>query len=223
LDAREALTVYHVVAMKRFDTRHSQGTTDPSEALSLPPPGSRVHLLGICGTGMTALAGLLLEKGYRVSGSDSHAYPPMSDLLAGLGIPVALGYDPDHLDLQPDLVIIGNVIRRENPEARAVLSRGLRYLSFPKALAQFCLAGRTPLVVAGTHGKTTTASLLVSTLAGGGEDPGFMIGGVVQAYGAGFHLGRPPWFVLEGDEYDTAFFDKGNSNQFGVRSRGHLS
>jgi tRNA-guanine transglycosylase/UDP-N-acetylmuramate:L-alanyl-gamma-D-glutamyl-meso-diaminopimelate ligase len=179
-------------------------------------------MIGICGTGMAALAGLLKEKGYKVKGSDSQAYPPMSDVLKRLGIPVTLGYHPDNLisnhpdhqitkspDQQiPDLVIIGNVIRADNPEARYVVSRGIPHLSFPEALSLLFLDDRMPLVVAGTHGKTTSSALLVSALEASGEGPGFMVGGMLKAFGSGFRVGRPPWFVLEGDEYDTAFFDK---------------
>jgi tRNA-guanine transglycosylase/UDP-N-acetylmuramate:L-alanyl-gamma-D-glutamyl-meso-diaminopimelate ligase len=179
-------------------------------------------MIGICGTGMAALAGLLKEKGYRVKGSDSQAYPPMSDVLKRLGIPVTLGYHPDNLvsnhpdhqitrspDHQiPDLVIIGNVIRADNPEARYVVSRGIPHLSFPEALSLLFLDDRMPLVVAGTHGKTTSSALLVSALEALGEGHGFMVGGILKAFGSGFRVGRPPWFVLEGDEYDTAFFDK---------------
>ena len=167
-----------------------------------------IYLMGICGTGMAGLAGLLKQKSYNVRGSDSQAYPPMGDLLKGLGIPVHIGYGEENLSSRPDLVIIGNVIRRDNPEAVYVLREGIPYMSFPQALARFFLHERTPLVVAGTHGKTTTSSLLVSALTGTGEDPGFMVGGVLNSHGSGFHLGSPPWFVLEGDEYDTAFFDK---------------
>ncbi|NDY43178.1 UDP-N-acetylmuramate:L-alanyl-gamma-D-glutamyl-meso-diaminopimelate ligase [Dissulfurirhabdus thermomarina] len=175
----------------------------------IPPPGAVVHLVGICGTGMAALAGLFKARGYVVRGSDANVYPPMSDLLRELGIPVAQGYDPGNLEPAPDLVVIGNVVRRDNPEARAVIEAGLPYLSLPEAVARLCLEDRASLVVAGTHGKTTTASLLVGALAGAGYDPGFLIGGVVRSHGRGFHPGAPPWFVLEGDEYDTAFFDKG--------------
>jgi tRNA-guanine transglycosylase/UDP-N-acetylmuramate:L-alanyl-gamma-D-glutamyl-meso-diaminopimelate ligase len=171
---------------------------------------------------MAALAGLLKEKGYSVKGSDSQAYPPMSDVLKRLGIPVTLGYHPDnlvsnHLNPQihkstnhplPDLVIIGNVIRADNPEARYVISKDIPHLSFPEALSLLFLENMKPLVVAGTHGKTTTSSLLVSGLEASGEGPGFMVGGMLKAFESGFHVGRPPWFVLEGDEYDTAFFDK---------------
>jgi len=172
------------------------------------PHGSTIYLLGICGTGMAALAGLLKEKGYKIEGSDSQAYPPMSDVLRDMGISIKQGYRPENLASAPDLVIIGNVIRADNPEARYVISRGIPYLSFPEALSLFFLTGRRSLVVAGTHGKTTTSTLLVSAIEAFGKDPGFMIGGVPRAFGSGFRIGSPPWFVVEGDEYDTAFFDK---------------
>ncbi len=157
---------------------------------------------------MAALAGLLVEKGFVVKGSDSQAYPPMSELLRDMKIPISLGYGPDNLEPEPDMVIIGNVIRRDNPEAVAVMERSIPYMSFPQAISHLCLKERRPLIAAGTHGKTTTATLLASALRGTGADPGFMIGGIPRDFGTGFHLGAPPWFVLEGDEYDTAFFDK---------------
>ena len=184
----------------------------PLPAESLPPSGSRVHLMGICGTGMAALAGLLLEKGYIVTGSDSGCYPPMSDLLEALGIDIMQGYGKKNLSRhgkQPDMVITGNVIRADNPEAIYLLSSGIPFISFPAALSSMFLHERRSLVVAGTHGKTTTSAMLVAALEGCGFDPGFMIGGILRSKKAGFSAGRPPWFVLEGDEYDTAFFDKG--------------
>jgi UDP-N-acetylmuramate: L-alanyl-gamma-D-glutamyl-meso-diaminopimelate ligase len=161
---------------------------------------------------MAALAGLLLERKYRVTGSDSGCYPPMSDLLSALGIRVMRGYRPENLVRDgkvPDMVIIGNVISADNPEARHVLWSGMPFISFPAALSAMFLDERRPLVVAGTHGKTTTSSMLVAGLEGCGFDPGFMIGGIVRSRDTGFSAGSPPWFVLEGDEYDTAFFDKG--------------
>ncbi len=167
-----------------------------------------VHLLGICGTGMAALAGILKERGFRVSGSDEHTYPPMSTFLERLGIAVMNGYQPEHLEPRPDLVVIGNVIRADNPEAQAVLSRGLPYLSMPAALNRFLVGERQALVVSGTHGKTTTSALLAWLLYATGLDPGFMIGGIVRNFDANYRVGQGPYVVLEGDEYDTAFFDK---------------
>ncbi|MBU3982666.1 MAG: UDP-N-acetylmuramate:L-alanyl-gamma-D-glutamyl-meso-diaminopimelate ligase [Proteobacteria bacterium] len=169
-----------------------------------------IHIMGICGTGMAALAGMLKASGYRVTGSDSGVYPPMSDFLEGQGIQAASGYGPQNLLPRPDLVIVGNVITRKNPEAHGLADAAIPYLSFPQALAHFFIRSRTSLVVAGTHGKTTTSSLLASALHRAGLDPSFMIGGIVREFDANFRLGNGPHFVVEGDEYDTAFFDKGS-------------
>ncbi len=169
----------------------------------------RIYLMGICGTGMAALAGLLKEQGYHVSGSDTAFYPPMGEVIVELGIKPYNGWDPANIDdFRPDMVVIGNVIRRENPEAQHVMEKGIPYISFPEALGRFYLADRRSLVAAGTHGKTTTATLMTSALEACGEDAGFLIGGVPIGKGRGFHCGRGDWFVIEGDEYDTAFFDK---------------
>jgi len=168
-----------------------------------------VHVLGVCGTGMGTFAGLLRERGYRVTGSDTGAYPPMSTALAGWGVEVREGYAAANLEPPPDLVVVGNVIRRENPEAAAVRQRGLRHTSFPEALGSLFLHDRRPLVVVGTHGKTSTTSLLAWLLADGGTDPGFLVGGLPCNFARSFAVGAPPWFVVEGDEYDTAYFDKG--------------
>ncbi len=177
-------------------------------ATVLPPVGSTIHLCGICGTGMASLAGLLLENGYNVQGSDTAYYPPMGKVLQDLKITLFNGYSPKNLYPRPDFVIIGNVIRADNPEARAVIESGIPYTSFPAALSSLLLQKRFSLVVAGTHGKTTTSTLLVSALEGCGQDVGFLIGGVLKSHGTGFHLGKSEYFVVEGDEYDTAFFDK---------------
>ncbi len=165
--------------------------------------------MGICGTGMGSLAGMFKEAGFVVTGSDQHVYPPMSDFLASQGIEVRQGYRPENLAPRPDLVVVGNVITRKNPEAIALADLGIPYASFPQALSHYFLAAKTSLVVAGTHGKTTTSSLLASLLHAAGLAPSFMIGGLVQAFGRNFHLGGGEHFVVEGDEYDTAFFDKG--------------
>ncbi len=169
-----------------------------------------IHIMGICGTAMAAMAGMLKASGYTVTGSDSGVYPPMSDFLAGSGIQAASGYGPENLTPRPDLVIVGNVITRKNPEAQGLIEAGIPYLSFPQALAHFFISSRTSLVVAGTHGKTTTSSLLASALHRAGLDPSFMIGGIVRDFEANFRIGHGPYFVVEGDEYDTAFFDKGS-------------
>jgi UDP-N-acetylmuramate: L-alanyl-gamma-D-glutamyl-meso-diaminopimelate ligase len=174
-------------------------------------PGAHVHLIGIAGTAMASLAGMLKQSGYRVSGSDTGVYPPMSTQLARLGIAVEDGYAASHLDPAPDLVVIGNAISRGNPEVEEVLNRGLRYESMAVVVAELYLRGSEPLVVAGTHGKTTTTSMLAWILECAGRRPGFLIGGVPQNFTESFR--RPPdrdgCFVIEGDEYDTAFFDKG--------------
>ena len=167
-----------------------------------------IHLLGICGTGMAALAGILKEQGLQVTGSDEHVYPPMSTLLEGLGIPIQNGYRAANLDPAPDLVVVGNVIRRENPEAQAVLARDLPRLSLPEALNRFLVGDRESIVVAGTHGKTTTTALISWLLYDLGLDPGFMVGGIARNFQTNYRVGRGRYVVLEGDEYDTAFFDK---------------
>jgi len=167
----------------------------------------RVHLIAACGVGMSGLAALLRAAGHEVTGSDEHVYPPASTLLADLGIPVAPGYDPARLD-GVDLVVCGNAVRRTNHEAEAAEARGLRVVSFPQALAELFLIGRTPLVVAGTHGKTTSAAMLAWVLARTGRAPGFLVGGLARDLGASAALGSGPWFVVEGDEYDSAYFDK---------------
>jgi UDP-N-acetylmuramate: L-alanyl-gamma-D-glutamyl-meso-diaminopimelate ligase len=174
-----------------------------------PEKREHIHLMGICGTGVGALAGMLKESGYKVTGSDQQVYPPMSDFLADCGITVFEGYRPANLEPQPDLVVVGNVITRKNPEAVALADLSLPYVSMPQALAHFFIEDRTSLVVAGTHGKTTTSSVLATLLQEAGLEPGFMIGGLVKAFGRNFNISSGRYFVVEGDEYDTAFFDKG--------------
>ncbi len=176
----------------------------------VPETIKHIHIMGICGTGMAALAGMLQASGFTISGSDSGIYPPMSDFLQHLNISLTGSYDPENLSPPPDLVIVGNVITRKNPEAVALAQTAIPYLSFPQALAQFFISSKTSLVVAGTHGKTTTASLLASSLHLAGLDPSFMIGGIVREFKANFRIGNGKHFVSEGDEYDTAFFDKGS-------------
>jgi UDP-N-acetylmuramate: L-alanyl-gamma-D-glutamyl-meso-diaminopimelate ligase len=174
----------------------------------VPKDVRNIHIMGICGTGMAALAGMLQHSGLEVTGSDNHVYPPMSDFLRQLGIAIKDNYGAENLYPTPDLVIVGNVITRKNPEAVALAELKIPYISFPQALSLFFIAGKTSLVVAGTHGKTTTCSLLASTLHYAGLDPSFMIGGIVQEFRRNFRLGQGKYFISEGDEYDTAFFDK---------------
>ncbi|WP_240194806.1 UDP-N-acetylmuramate:L-alanyl-gamma-D-glutamyl-meso-diaminopimelate ligase [Desulfobulbus rhabdoformis] len=178
-------------------------------ARNIAPESLRhIHLIGICGTGMAAMAAMLQQQGFVVTGSDENIYPPMSDYLAELGIEVMAGYKAENLNAQPDLVIVGNVVRRTNPEAVELGRLGLSYLSMPQALGHFFLQQKKSLVVAGTHGKTTTSSLLATTLHRMGVTPGFMIGGLVEAFGRNAHVSDTEYFVVEGDEYDTAFFNK---------------
>ena len=175
----------------------------------LPPAGSHIHLIAVCGVGMASLAGLLKARGYRVTGSDQNIYPPMSTYLAQIGIDVLSGYRAEHVASHPDLVVIGNAVSRSNPEAQAVLAGNFLYISFPQALGRFLIGARTSLVVAGTHGKTTTTALAAWVLASAGLDPGFFVGGVPLNFGSGWKVGSGDHIVIEGDEYDTAFFDKG--------------
>ena len=168
-----------------------------------------IHILGICGTFMGGLALLARKLGHRVTGSDSGVYPPMSTQLAEQGVEMFEGWSPAHLEPAPELVIVGNALSRGNPELEAVLDRGLPYTSGPQWLAEAVLyRDRWVLAVAGTHGKTTTASLLAWILETAGLKPGFLIGGVPTNLGVSARLGAAPFFVVEADEYDTAFFDK---------------
>ncbi|WP_405227620.1 UDP-N-acetylmuramate:L-alanyl-gamma-D-glutamyl-meso-diaminopimelate ligase [Lentisalinibacter sediminis] len=167
-----------------------------------------IHIIGICGTFMGGIAGLAKAAGHRVTGCDREVYPPMSEELARLGIEVTEGWDPGQLEPAPDMVVIGNVMSRGNALVEAVLERGLPYTSGPAWLAEHVLAGRRVLAVAGTHGKTTTSSLLAWIFEANGLEPGFLIGGIPLDFGASARLGGSDLFVVEADEYDTAFFDK---------------
>lgn len=173
------------------------------------PRGGRIHLIAVCGVGMASLAALLKSQGYRVTGSDQNIYPPMSTFLADTGIQVLLGFKEEHLRERPDLVVIGNAVSKDNAEVKEVLRLGVPYLSFPQALGRFLIGSKNSLVVTGTHGKTTTTALMAWLLAKAGWDPSFFVGGIPVNFGAGFVEGGGPWAVLEGDEYDSAFFDKG--------------
>ena len=168
-----------------------------------------VHLIGICGTAMASLAGMLKERGFRVTGSDAAAYPPMSDFLASLKIPVAQPFDPANLKPHPDLVVVGNAISRGNVELEYILDERIPFCSLPQILHDEFLRGKEVLVVAGTHGKTTTTSMLAWIFHSAGLEPSFLIGGIAENFGSSFALGEGRHFILEGDEYDTAFFDKG--------------
>lgn len=170
--------------------------------------GDHIHLMGICGTAMASLAGLLKEKGYRVTGSDINFYPPMSTQLETLKIPIMTGYKAENLEPAPNMVIVGNVISRDNPEAQRLMELGLPYMSLPQAMSEFLIENRNSVVIAGTHGKTTTTSLAAWVADCAGLNPGFLVGGIPKNYNQSFKVPRGDWFVIEGDEYDTAFFDK---------------
>src|SRR5688572_23635765 len=167
-----------------------------------------VHFIGICGTAMASTAAAMRDKGVQVSGSDQNVYPPMSTFLAERRIEVSSGYAEHNLAHKPDLVVIGNAISRGNPEAEAVLEKKLRYCSLPELLKEYFIRGRRSLVVSGTHGKTTTASLLTWVFEHNGLNPSYLIGGIPNNLSQGARFTDSEWFIIEGDEYDTAFFDK---------------
>ena len=168
-----------------------------------------VHVMGICGSAMGAFAGMLRTRGFEVRGSDKGAYPPMSTRLAEQGVHIYEGYRAENLDWNPDVVVVGNVMRPDYPEAVALRERGLPACSLPQALAALFISGRHSVVVTGTHGKTTTSSMAAWILHEAGLDPGFMIGGITGGFGTNNRVSDGPVFVVEGDEYDTAYFDKG--------------
>ena len=168
-----------------------------------------IHLIGICGTAMASLAGMLNQRGHRVTGSDAAAYPPMSEFLAALNIPVSQPFAARNLAPRPDRVVVGNAISRGNVELEHVLDERIPFCSLPEMLHDEFLPGKEVLVVAGTHGKTTTTSMLAWIFHTAGQQPSFLIGGIAENFGSSFRVGQGKHFILEGDEYDTAFFDKG--------------
>src|SRR6266513_4326839 len=168
-----------------------------------------IHLIGICGTAMASLAGMLAERGFCVTGSDAAAYPPMSDFLHSLGIPVSQPFAVENLNPRPDLVVIGNAMSRGNVELEHVLDERIPFCSLPQLLHDEFLRGKEVLVVAGTHGKTTTTSMLAWIFQSAGLQPSFLIGGIAENFGSSFQVSEGKYLIIEGDEYDTAFFDKG--------------
>jgi UDP-N-acetylmuramate: L-alanyl-gamma-D-glutamyl-meso-diaminopimelate ligase len=168
-----------------------------------------IHLIGICGTAMASLAGMLQQRGFRVTGSDAAAYPPMSDFLASMNIPLSQPFAAANLDSNPGLVVVGNAISRGNAELERVLDERIPFCSLPQILHDEFLQGKEVLVVAGTHGKTTTTSMLAWIFETAGLQPSFLIGGIAENFGSSFQLREGRHFIIEGDEYDTAFFDKG--------------
>ena len=175
---------------------------------AVPETIEDVYFIAICGTGMGSLAGLFKQAGYRVRGSDEHVYPPMSTRLQEEAIDVYKGYDPTHLTPPPDLIVVGNACTPRHIEAAYARDNHLAQLSFPEALARFFLSKKRSLVVAGTHGKTTTTGILIHLFSTAGLDPGYLVGGVLQEQGTSYNNGEGPHFIIEGDEYDTAYFDK---------------
>src|SRR5213595_58200 len=168
----------------------------------------KFHFLGICGSAMASVAAALQERGLKVTGSDENVYPPMSNFLEGKGIALKAGYRAENIPADADVVVIGNAMKRGNPEVEAVLNRKLFYLSLPEVLKNYFLRGRHNLVVTGTHGKTTTTALLAWIMEKAGRNPGYLIGGLPKNFGQGARLNDSNYFIIEGDEYDTAFFDK---------------
>ena len=180
------------------------------EVQGLPEGTQTIHIMGVGGTAMAALGGMLVDAGYTVTGSDGNkVYPPMSDYLASLGIEPMEGFKAANLDHNPDLVVIGNVVRSTYEEAESVIARDLPYMSFPALLGARFLSGKRSIVVAGTHGKTTTTSIAAWLLEAAQKKPGFLVGGVVAGFDRTARASQGEQFVIEGDEYDTAFFDKG--------------
>jgi UDP-N-acetylmuramate: L-alanyl-gamma-D-glutamyl-meso-diaminopimelate ligase len=187
---------------------HKSEFKNPIKELS-KKMSKRIHMIAACGTGMGTLACALKQMGHTVTGSDINVYPPMSNYLKDNGIPLFQGYDPAHLESSPDLVIIGNAVSRENPEAEAVLSSEIPYMSMPQAINEFIAKDKKVILITGTHGKTTTSALLSHILHVAGMEPSFLIGGILKNFDSGFRIGSGGYMVIEGDEYDTAFFDKG--------------
>ncbi len=172
-------------------------------------PVKSIHMIAICGTGMGALGSMLKDMGLKVTGSDQKVYPPMSEFLSNKGIEITEGFSEKNLAYGPDLVVVGNAVSKDNPEVVGMHQMGLEFCSMPQAVNRFIASGKKPLVVTGTHGKTTTASILAWILYECGLDPTFMIGGILKNFESNYRLGSGNHIVLEGDEYDTAFFDKG--------------
>jgi UDP-N-acetylmuramate: L-alanyl-gamma-D-glutamyl-meso-diaminopimelate ligase len=175
----------------------------------IPDHVRKIHLVAVCGTGMGALACMLKEQGFEISGSDQKIYPPMSDFLMDRGISIRDGFKPEHISHGLDLVIVGNAVSSDNPEIKKMSAMGLPFCSMPQALNRYVVADKKTLLIAGTHGKTTTSSILAWVLYKAGLDPSFMIGGILQNFNSNYRLGAGEHIVIEGDEYDTAFFDKG--------------
>ena len=181
----------------------------PENQNRIPENVSKIHLIAVCGTGMGALACMLKNLGFEVSGSDHNIYPPMSDFLQEQGIQIMEGFKAGHIRDELDLVVVGNAVTRDNPEVQKLMQAGLPFCSMPQALNRFIAGDKKTIVICGTHGKTTTSSILAWMLYQAGFDPSFMIGGILQNFNSNYRLGAGEHIIIEGDEYDTAFFDKG--------------
>jgi UDP-N-acetylmuramate: L-alanyl-gamma-D-glutamyl-meso-diaminopimelate ligase len=175
----------------------------------IPETVKNIHMIAICGTGMGALANMLKDKGFEIKGSDQKIYPPMSEFLSSKGIEITEGFNEKNVAYGPELVIVGNAVSKDNPEVVGMQKMGLNFCSMPQAVNRFVASGKKSLVIAGTHGKTTTSSILAWILYEAGLDPTFMIGGILKNFESNYRLGDGEYMVIEGDEYDTAFFDKG--------------
>lgn len=186
----------------------AQITKSQQSSLNGLKKGSHVHLMGICGTAMASLAGLLKDQGFKVTGSDSNPYPPMSTQLESLGIQIQKPYAAENLNPKPDFIIVGNVISASNPEAQAMVELQIPFCSLPQAMGEFIIADRDSFVISGTHGKTTTTSIMSWTAELAGLNPGFLIGGIPKNFSQSFRSPKANTFIIEGDEYDTAYFDK---------------
>ena len=171
--------------------------------------GKHIHIIGIGGSAMAPLAGMLRENGFRVTGSDSGVYPPASTLLDSLGIAYFPSFDAAHLAPAPDLVVVGNIIARGNPELEEILERKIPYRSMPEILEEIFLPGKHSIVISGTHGKTTTTAMLAWIFHSAAKNPTFLVGGVAENFGKSYGLGQGTEMILEGDEYETAFWDRG--------------
>ena len=175
----------------------------------IPNHVRKIHLIAVCGTAMGALASMLKDMGYAVTGSDQNVYPPMSHFLLQKGIVLKEGFSGDNIRYEPDLVVVGNAVLRENPEVEMMNRMGIPYCSMPQAVNHFIVAGKKSILITGTHGKTTTSAIIAWLLFKAGLDPSFVIGGILKNFSSNYRLGKGSYVVLEGDEYDTAYFDKG--------------
>ncbi len=175
----------------------------------IPDNVKKIHMIAACGTAMGALASMLKDMGYEVTGSDSNVYPPMSDFLCAKGVKLFKGFDKENFSHDTDLVIVGNAVAKRNPEVYEMMQRGLPFCSMPQAVNRFAARGKKIILVTGTHGKTTTSSIVAHILYCAGLDPSFMIGGILKKFNSNYRIGKGDYIVIEGDEYDTAFFDKG--------------